>query len=183
MASEADQIIQASDEPVIDKHKSASRAESDAPASSSSNAAIKKMVNNTTPSMSDYWKKSTITEDDRSAYHATGWLGGGLGSIVPTVEFPTVDDPIMVCFESHLTTKLGLPPSKFLVAVMNFLGCELVHLNLNAITALSCFVMLCEYWLGIAPDMSLFWYFYSPARYEKIVYSGIGLSQPSERLH
>jgi hypothetical protein len=87
-----------------------------------------------------------------------------------------VDDSTMVCFESHLVARLGLPPSKFLVAIMNFLRCELVHLNLNTITTLSCFTMLCECWLGIASDTSLFWYFYSPARYDKVVYCGIGLS-------
>jgi hypothetical protein len=87
-----------------------------------------------------------------------------------------VDGSTVVCFESHLVPGLGLPPSKFLVAIMNFLGCELVHLNLNTIAALSCFTMLCECWLRIAPDTSLFWYFYSSARYDKAVYSRIGLS-------
>jgi hypothetical protein len=68
----------------------------------------------------------------------------------------------IVYFESYLITGLDLPPSKFLYAIMNFLGCELVHFNPNAIIALSCFAMLCECWLGIAPDTSLFWCFYSP---------------------
>jgi hypothetical protein len=126
--------------------------------------------------MSDYWKKSMITEADCLAYHATGWLGGGMEFHVPKVDIPTVDDSIVVSFESHLIAGLGLPPSKFLVAIMNFLGCELVHLNMNAITALSCFTMLCECWLGIVPDTSLFWYFYSLTHYDKVVYSGIGLS-------
>jgi hypothetical protein len=36
--------------------------------------------------------------------------------------------------------------------------------------------MLCECWLGIPPDTSLFWYYYSPARYTKIIYGGTGLS-------
>jgi hypothetical protein len=55
-----------------------------------------------------------------------------------------------------LIAGLGLPPSKFLSSIMNFLGCELLHFNPNAIAALSRFAMLCEYWLGIAPDTSLF---------------------------
>jgi hypothetical protein len=82
----------------------------------------------------------------------------------------------MVCFESHLIAGLGLPPSKFLVDTVNFLGCELVHFNPNAITALNYFSMMCECWLGILPDTSLFWYFYSPTQYNKTVYFGIGLS-------
>jgi hypothetical protein len=71
---------------------------------------------------------------------------------------------------------LGLPPSKVLYAIMNFLGCELVQFNPNAIAALNCFAMLCECRLRIALDTSLFWYFYTLARYTKVVYSGIGLS-------
>jgi hypothetical protein len=59
---------------------------------------------------------------------------------------------------------------------MNFLMCELVHLNPNVIIALSCFTMLCECWLEIAPDTSMFWYFYSPVRYDKTVFSRIRLS-------
>jgi hypothetical protein len=92
------------------------------------------------------------------------------------VECPTVDDTTVVCFESHLIAGLGLPPSKFLVAVTGFLGSELVHLNPNTIDALIYFTMLCECWLGIAPNTSLFLYFYSLARYNKVVYSGIGMS-------
>jgi hypothetical protein len=59
---------------------------------------------------------------------------------------------------------------------MIFLRCKLVHLNSNAIAALSCFTMLCECWLEITPDTSLFWYFYSPTWYDKTVFSRIGLS-------
>jgi hypothetical protein len=59
---------------------------------------------------------------------------------------------------------------------MGYLNCELFHFNPNAISALSTFVMLCECWLGIAPDTSLFWYYYSLAQYSKVVYDGIGLS-------
>jgi hypothetical protein len=58
---------------------------------------------------------------------------------------------------------------------MGYLNCELFHFNPNAIAALSTFVILYEYWLGIASDTSLFWYYYSPARYSKIVYGRIKL--------
>jgi hypothetical protein len=68
------------------------------------------------------------------------------------------------------------PLSKFLVSMLNYIGCELVHLHLNAILALSCFSMLCECWLGIPPNTNLFWYFYSPARFEHKVYFDIGLT-------
>jgi hypothetical protein len=87
-----------------------------------------------------------------------------------------VDQTTIVCFESHLISRLGLPPSKFLISILNFLRCELVHLNLNTIVALSCFSMLCECWLEIALNTYLFWYFYSPAWYDKQVFFSIRLS-------
>jgi hypothetical protein len=87
-----------------------------------------------------------------------------------------VDNSTVDYFESHLTAGLGLPPSMFLVSIMNFLRCELVHLNLNAIIALSCLTVLCECWLGITPDTNLLWYFYYPAWYDKTIFSGIRLS-------
>jgi hypothetical protein len=70
MVGEADQVLHATDEPIVDENKSASGTESDAPSSSFANAAVKEMANKTTPSMFDYWKKSMITEDIHSAYHA-----------------------------------------------------------------------------------------------------------------
>jgi hypothetical protein len=59
---------------------------------------------------------------------------------------------------------------------MGYLSCKLFHFNPNAISALSIFVMFCECWFGIAPDISLFWYYYSLVRYSKVVYGEIGLS-------
>jgi hypothetical protein len=119
--------------------------ESDVPVtSSSSNVAATKMANKMTPNMLNYWKKTRVIEADRQACHSFSWPNGGLESSVPTVEYPTVDGTTVVCFESHLVAELGLPPIKFLVAVMSHLGCEWVHLNPNAIAALSRFMMLCE---------------------------------------
>jgi hypothetical protein len=96
-------------------------------------------------------------------------------SSILEVDVPTVVSSTVLCFESHLLAGLGLPPSKFLVAIMNYLGCSLVHFNANMFDALSSFVMLCECWLGIPPHSSLFWYYYSPSQYTIFVYDGIGL--------
>jgi hypothetical protein len=116
-----------------------------------------------------------VTEADLATYHATSWLPGGVLSCTSNLEFPMIDNTVINDFESHLIAGLGLSPSKFLVSILNFLRCELVHLNLNAIATLNCFSMLCECWLGFPPDTSLFWYFYSPAQYDKQVFSEIGL--------
>jgi hypothetical protein len=123
------------------------------------------MADRKVPEMSDFFKKTTIIEEERQAYHRFGWLIGNLISMIPKVDVSTIHDSTIVCLESYLVVGLGLLPSKFHFAIMNFLGCEFVHFNPNAIATLSCFAMLCECW-----------YFYSPIRYTKVVYSGIGLS-------
>jgi hypothetical protein len=97
-------------------------------------------------------------------------------SSISDVDVPTVHGSSVLCFKSHLLVGLRLPPSKFLAAIMNYLGCSLVHFNANVIVVLSSFVMLCECWLGIPPDSSLFWYYYSLSWYDKFIYGGIGLS-------
>jgi hypothetical protein len=106
--------------------------------------------------MIDFFKKTTVIEQERLACHDLDWLTGNLMSIIHVVDAPTIHGSTVICFESHLIAGLGHPLSKFLSAIMNFLGCELVHFNPNAIIMLNCFTMLCECWLGIAPDTTLF---------------------------
>jgi hypothetical protein len=128
------------------------------------------------PELTCFFKGTNISEEELQAYHSRGWLNGNVLSSILEVDAPTIAGSTVLCFESHLLTGLGLPPSKFLVAIMNYLSCSLVHFNANVITALSNFVMMCECWLGILPDSSLFWHCYSPSRYAKFIYGGIGLS-------
>jgi hypothetical protein len=115
------------------------------------------------PELTDFFKKATVIEDDHRAYHDRGWLTDNLVSFIHEVDVPIVEGSTIICFESQLTAGVGLPPSKFLSSIMNYLGCSLVHLNSNAVSALSSFVMLCECWLGIPPDTSIFYYYYFPA--------------------
>jgi hypothetical protein len=146
-----------------------------ATSSSPTRGAIK-MTKGEIPELTGLFKKTVMTEDDRRAYHDHGWLTGNLVSFTPEVDVPTVEGSTILCFESQMAAGLGLPPSKFLSSSMNYLECSLVHLNPNVVSALTNFIMLCEYWLGIPPDTSLFWYYYSPARYTKTIFSGISLS-------
>jgi hypothetical protein len=176
MASEADQILRTADEPIVGESNNDSRTESDSPAvSTSSNTTAAKIADKTVPDMSDYWKKidnhrgrsSSLSLRqltgrwpgifNLSGRHSHGrWLHRGL---------------FWISFGCW-----AWPSSQQISCYYNELRCELVHFNPNAIIVLSCLTMLCEYWLGIAPDTSLFWYFYSLTRYDTVVYSGIGLS-------
>jgi hypothetical protein len=143
--------------------------------STSSAMASQAIANKKVPLPCEYYKKPTVIDKDISTYHATGWLFGVPICSSTTLDFPTIDRINIVCFELHLMCGLGLPLSKFLVFVLNYIGCELVHLDLNANSTLICFSIVCECWLHIPPDTSLFWYFYSPAHYKRNVFSGIGL--------
>jgi hypothetical protein len=177
MAGETDQTLLTAGDTTATDAKTVSSAESDTIAvSSSSNVATEKIAEKDVPMLTDYWKKSIVTEADRATYHTVGWLSSGVESSISDLEFPTVDNTTIVCFESHLIAGLGLSPSKFLVSILNFLRCELVHLNQNVIAALNCFTMLCECWLAIPPDTNLFWYFYGLAWYDKHVFSRIRLT-------
>jgi hypothetical protein len=154
-----------------------SRTESTAMAASSSpTRGATKMAEGEILELIDFFKKTTVAEDDRRVYHDHGWLTGNLVSFIHEVDVPTVEGFTIICFKSQLAAGLGLPPSMFLSSIMNYLGCSLVHLNPNVVSALSSFIMLCECWLRIPPDTSLFWYYYSPARYTKTIFDGIGLS-------
>jgi hypothetical protein len=140
-----------------------SRAESIAMVTSSSpTRGAAKMADMEIPELADFFKKMTVTEDDCKAYHDCGWLAGNLLSFILEVDVPIVEGSTVLYFEFQLVAGLGLPPSKFLSSTMNYLGCSLVHLNPNIVFALSNFMILCECWLGIPPDTSLCWYYYSP---------------------
>jgi hypothetical protein len=147
--------------PVDEDTRSDPGAESIAVTASSPTRGAALMAKGEIPELSDFFKKMSVTDDERQAYHDRGWLTGNIISSIPEVDVPTVKVSIVVRFEPHLVAKMGLPPCKFLVTIMGYLNCELFHFNPNAISALSSFVMLCECWLGITSDTSLFWYYYS----------------------
>jgi hypothetical protein len=96
------------------------------------------------PELTDFFKGTTVSEEELQAYHIHGWLTGNVLSSIPEIGIPAIAGSTVLCFKSHLLAGLGLPPSKFLAAIMNYLGCLLVHFNANVIAALSNFVMLCE---------------------------------------
>jgi hypothetical protein len=121
-----------------------SGAESAAMVASSPTRGTTRMAVGEIPELTDFFKKMTVTEDDRRAYHDHGWLTSNLVSFIPEVDVPIIEGSNIIFFESQLAAGVGLPPSKFLSSIMNYLGCSLVHLNSNAVLALNSFVMLCE---------------------------------------
>ena len=53
-----------------------------------------------------------------------------------------------------------MPVSPFLREFLDFYSLQLHHLGANSITLLSCFVTLCEAYLGLWPCMELFGMFF-----------------------
>jgi hypothetical protein len=155
--------------PADEDTRNNSRAESFAATASFPTRGAALMAKGEISEVSDFFKKTYVTDGECQAYHERAWLTGNAISFILEVDVLTVEGSTVICFESYLVIRLGLSPSKFLVTIMGYLNCELFHFNPNAISALSTFVILCECWLGITSDTSLFWYYYSPARYSKVV--------------
>ena len=63
-------------------------------------------------------------------------------------------------FYTHVERGLGLPVSSFFNEFLHFYGLQPHHLGANCITQLSCFVTLCEAYLGVWPSMELFGMFF-----------------------
>jgi hypothetical protein len=61
-----------------------------------------------------------VTDKDIANYHKADWLPGVLLYTPTTLDFPTIDRANIVSFELHLMRGLGLPPSKFLVSILNY---------------------------------------------------------------
>jgi hypothetical protein len=163
--------------PVDESTRSESEVQSTAMTTfSSPTCGVSMMVKGEIPELTNFFKKTSLSEEELQGYHRLRWLTGNVLSSVSEVDVPTVHNSSILCFVSHLLAGLGLPPSKFLAAIMNYLNCSLVNFNANDIAVLNSFLMLCECWLWIPPDSSLFCYYYSPSRYAKFVYGGIKLS-------
>jgi hypothetical protein len=112
------------------------------------------------PTPDEYWMRSKLVDEDLRWYIGEGLLPGALPYHIPDNDYPLVDGDRLVSFESNVRCGMGFPPSDFLGSVCQHFRVELVHLNSNAIAALSVFVILCECWLGVPPDLDLFRYFY-----------------------
>jgi hypothetical protein len=123
MAAKTAHDLPITDKPDGDDTQSDSGVERTTPTTSSSpTIATTKISDRKVPEMSDFFKKTTVTEEEHQAYHRFGWLTDNLISKILEVDVSIVHDSTIVCFESYLIIGLGLPPSKFLSAIMNFLG-------------------------------------------------------------
>jgi hypothetical protein len=96
--------------PIDDDARSDSGAESTAMTTSSFlTHDVSLMAKGEIPELTDFFKKTTVTEEECRSFHDSGWLSGSVITI-PEVDVPTVDGSNVLYFESHLLARLGLPP-------------------------------------------------------------------------
>jgi hypothetical protein len=79
--------------PVDEDIGNGSGAESIAATASSPTRGAALMAKGEIPKLSDFFKKTSATDDERQAYHKRGWLTGNVISSVPEVDIPTVEGP------------------------------------------------------------------------------------------
>jgi hypothetical protein len=65
-----------------------------------------------------------VKEDDINKFHEVKWLPDDLVCYPTSLDFRTMDHTHIMCFESHPICGLVLPPSKFLIAILGYLGCD-----------------------------------------------------------
>jgi hypothetical protein len=58
------------------------------------------------PELSDFFKKTSVTNDERQAYHEHDWLIDNVISSIPEVDVPTIEGSTIVYFEPHLVVGL-----------------------------------------------------------------------------
>nr|TKW07288.1 hypothetical protein SEVIR_7G301209v2 [Setaria viridis] len=84
-----------------------------------------------------------------------------------TEQVPTPPSGYVVSFAHFHERGFASPPSRFFRGLLHYYGLELQHLNPNGIQHIAAFVALCEGFLGIAPNFSLWKYFFTVSLYQK----------------
>ena len=80
---------------------------------------------------------------------------------------PRPGDGYVVSFAHFHERGFTTPPSRFFRGLLHHYGLELQHLNPNNILHILAFVALCEGYLGIEPNFSLWKYFFAVSLYHK----------------
>ena len=110
------------------------------------------------------WMGSGVDDRDIRKLRRGRFLGrtDDVGARAPDPEeiSPKPKKGEFVVFSAHLERGLGLPVSPFFLEFLRFYGLQPHHLGANCFTQLSCFVTLCEAYLGMWPSMEIFSMFF-----------------------
>jgi hypothetical protein len=79
----------------------------------------------------------------------------------------------------------GIPVSKFFRGLLHYYGIELQNLNPNSVLQIAVFVTLCEGYLGIKPNFTLWRYYFCATAFLMMVRRGetaLALKMATERI-
>jgi len=93
-----------------------------------------------------------------------GWQGDRFDGVVRCGVAPhnQLRKGEMILFTGHALAGLALPPSSFLLMLLEVFGLQLNHLTPNSITLIAIVAHLCEMFVGVRPCMKLFRRFFVP---------------------
>jgi hypothetical protein len=99
---------------------------------------------------------SEFEQSDLTKAQRDGFLIGGDQVIFPSTErIPKPSSGYRVMFLAFLLHGLSLPAHEFLCGLLFVYGVQLHHLTPNSILRITCFITLCESFLGIEPHRIL----------------------------
>jgi hypothetical protein len=112
----------------------------------------KKKITNASTS----WVPSAFEQSDLTKAQENGFLAGGDQVIFPSTErIPKPPSGYRVMFLAFLLRGLSFPAHKFLRGLLFVYGVQLHQLTPNSILHITCFITLCESFLGIEPHWIL----------------------------
>jgi hypothetical protein len=95
------------------------------------------------------------------------------------VDIPTPNNKEIVVLTSFFQQGFNLPSCEFLHGLLHHYKIELVHLNPNSILQIAVFVHLCETYLAIPPNFSLFKHYfflkYQPSAAKRQIIGGVSI--------
>lgn len=106
------------------------------------------------------WRASNVSMRTLTALQKEGQIPSESGSIRKPDKEEEVPRPRgneRVIFADHVSRGLSFPLHPFLRALLYVYGIQLHDLPPNAVQHIACFIVLCEYFLGIRPHWGLSW--------------------------
>ena len=93
-----------------------------------------------------------------------GWQGERFDGVVRCGVIPHnhLRKGEIILFTGHALAGLALPPSSFMLMLLELFGLQLNHLTPNSIALIAIFAHLCEMFIGVRPCVKLFRQFIIP---------------------
>jgi hypothetical protein len=116
----------------------------------------KRMAKKGTKKQAMGWTPSAFVETNLKKMKKEGFLAESIEVIFPSTEvIPATPPGFWVMFLSFLIHSFSLPTHEFLRWLLFVYGMQLHQLTPNSLLHISCFITLCEAFLGINPHWGL----------------------------